>query len=704
MTLTEPRPAGIGVLLCGHGSRSETAVEEFARLAEALRPRFPDWPVEYGYLEFANPVIRDGLDALRRQGVGRILAVPGMLFAASHAKNDIPSVLNTYARTHGIAVDYGRELGVDARMLAAAADRVRAAVAALDARDGPVAAADTTLVVVGRGASDPDANANVAKMARLLWEGFGFGWCETAYSGVTFPLVEPCLERVARLAPKRVIVFPYFLFSGILVDRIYGFTDAVAARHPGIAFGKAAYLGDHPAVIDTFAERVTEILDGQAVMNCGLCKYRTQVLGFEAEVGAPQASHHHHFEGMGASAPGSSVGTCDLCTTFCTGACRLLRPSPGHHADADAHGHHHHDPHHHHDHDHHDHHHDGDGRDDARRVRDDAGGRDRHDGRIADGTPPIDDTARGAPHHDEGHSAHGHPARGDTHGHPAHGDGADDRLHPHHAGGDVDNRGGTGSGHRHPHPAGGHHTHGAAHMHPTYPHADHPLGPVSVVRGGQYTYERDPAAIIARSFAIIRAEADLGRFGGAAPVAERIAHAAGDIALLDDLVVSGPVVAAGRSALRSGATVVVDSEMTRHAILTRLVAPERILCRLNEADTAAAAAAAGTTRSAIAIRRSAAALDGGIAVIGNAPTALFELLALLREGVAPALILAFPVGFVGAAESKAALVAMAPRAPFATLRGRRGGSAIAGAALNAVAGADTGEPLAAGDAPALADG
>ncbi len=223
----------LGVMVCGHGSRSKSAVAEFATVAEALRDRFPDWPVEYGYLEFANPVIRDGLDALKAAGATRILAVPGMLFAAMHAKNDIPSVLNTYAAANGVRVDYGRELGVDARMLRAAGDRVRAALEALDAAHGPAPASDTCLVVVGRGASDPDANANVAKVARLLWEGFGFGWCETAYSGVTFPLVEPCLEQVTRLGFKRVIVFPYFLFSGVLIDRIYGFADA--GRRPASA-------------------------------------------------------------------------------------------------------------------------------------------------------------------------------------------------------------------------------------------------------------------------------------------------------------------------------------------------------------------------------------------------------------------------------------------------------------------------------------
>ena len=153
---------------------------------------------------------------------------------------------------------------------------------------------DTALVVIGRGASDPDANSNVSKVARMLWEGMGFGWCEVGYSGVTFPLVEPCLDHVSRLGYKRVIVFPYFLFSGILIDRIYGFTDKCAEKYLDIQFIKAGYLGDHPKVLETFAERITEQVGEIPPPNCALCKYRTQVLCFEAEVGSVQESYHHH--------------------------------------------------------------------------------------------------------------------------------------------------------------------------------------------------------------------------------------------------------------------------------------------------------------------------------------------------------------------------------------------------------------------------
>ncbi len=336
----------IGVMICGHGSRSQPAVDEFSVLAEKLPAMLPpEWPVEYGYLEFANPVIHVGLDKLRAAGCDHILAVPGMLFAAMHAKNDIPTVLNTYAAKHGIRVSYGRELGVDPKMIAAAGARVKQAVDWANAEHGDMAPEDTALVVIGRGASDPDANANVSKIARMLWEGMGFGWCEVGYSGVTFPLVDPCLEHVTRLGYKRVIVFPYFLFTGILIDRIYGFTDQVAAKHPDIQFVKAGYLNDHVHVLETFAERITEQVGETPPANCAMCKYRVQVLGFEAEVGLKQESHHHHVEGQGAGAPGSNVADCALCEDFCTGECRLDMEHHHHdhsHGDGHDHDHHHH--------------------------------------------------------------------------------------------------------------------------------------------------------------------------------------------------------------------------------------------------------------------------------------------------------------------------------------------------------------------------
>jgi sirohydrochlorin cobaltochelatase len=314
MTTPLPLPAGTGVMLCGHGSRNQLAVGEFANLAAALRARLPGIAVEYGYLEFANPVLHKGLDALRATGVSRVLAVPGMLFAAGHAKNDIPAVLNTYAALHPeVSITYGRELGVDLKMLRAAGDRIEAALASAP---NTVPRAETLLLVVGRGASDPDANSNVAKVMRMLWEGMGFGWAEIAYSGVTFPLVGPALAHAVKLGYRRVVVFPYFLFTGVLVKRVYAAVDEAAATCPSIEFIKAPYLNDHPLVLDTVVDRLREMLIGQNLMNCSMCKYREQVLGFEAEIGLRQESHHHHVEGIG-----GGLENCP-CGGDCDASCR----------------------------------------------------------------------------------------------------------------------------------------------------------------------------------------------------------------------------------------------------------------------------------------------------------------------------------------------------------------------------------------------
>jgi len=285
----------IGVLICGHGSRDDEAVHEFELLATALRPRFPDYEFATGYLEFATPTIRDGLAALTEKGARRIYAVPGMLLAASHVKNDLPWEMNSFiAHNPGIDVRLGRDLGIEVKLINAAAERIAAAAPG----DLPGDFSDALLVVVGRGTNDPDANSNISKIARMLWEGLGFGWAEVAYSGVAHPRVDTALDRAARLGFRRIVVFPYFLFTGVLVKRIYAATDAAAERFPDIDFVKAAYLRDHPLLLDALVERVGEIAGGSPAMNCQLCKYRTQIVGYEADAGAPQAAHHHHVRGV----------------------------------------------------------------------------------------------------------------------------------------------------------------------------------------------------------------------------------------------------------------------------------------------------------------------------------------------------------------------------------------------------------------------
>src|SRR6185312_5447174 len=192
------------------------AVAEFAQLAAGIKTRLPAVAVETGYLEFARPTIRDGLEALKSAGATRILAVPGMLFAASHVKNDLPWEVNSFAAANpAIELRFGRELAIEPKLLRAASERIAAAEARAERR---CERADTLLLVVGRGTNDPDANSNIAKVARLLWERMGF---------------------------RRAVVFPYFLFTGVLVKRIYAAADRVAAAHPAVEILKAAYLRDH---------------------------------------------------------------------------------------------------------------------------------------------------------------------------------------------------------------------------------------------------------------------------------------------------------------------------------------------------------------------------------------------------------------------------------------------------------------------------
>ncbi|MBV8131079.1 MAG: precorrin-8X methylmutase [Alphaproteobacteria bacterium] len=204
----------------------------------------------------------------------------------------------------------------------------------------------------------------------------------------------------------------------------------------------------------------------------------------------------------------------------------------------------------------------------------------------------------------------------------------------------------------------------------------------------RYAYLRDPAEISRRSLALIRAEADLTRFPRELrPLALRLAHTAGDSAIVDGLAWSPGAVAAGRRALAAGAPILVDTAMVAAGISgARFASDNAILCALRDPRTAELATALGTTRSAAAVELWRPYLAGAIVAIGNAPTALYHLLEIIATGAAkPALILGFPVGFVGAGEAKAALAAFGRGVAYITLHGRRGGSALAAAAVNALA-------------------
>jgi len=204
---------------------------------------------------------------------------------------------------------------------------------------------------------------------------------------------------------------------------------------------------------------------------------------------------------------------------------------------------------------------------------------------------------------------------------------------------------------------------------------------------GHYDYIHDGAAIYARSFAIIRSEARLARFSPEEErVAVRIIHACGMVEAADDIVFSPGAVAAARRALREGAPILCDANMVAHGVTrARLPAGNAVVCTLADSGVVGRAQELGTTRSAAALELWGERLGGAVVAIGNAPTALFHLLEMLDKGAPkPAVIIGMPVGFVGAAESKEALAAQ-HEVPFIVVKGRKGGSAMAAAAVNALA-------------------
>lgn len=201
------------------------------------------------------------------------------------------------------------------------------------------------------------------------------------------------------------------------------------------------------------------------------------------------------------------------------------------------------------------------------------------------------------------------------------------------------------------------------------------------------SYVRNPEAIYSLSYAMIEEEADLSLVPeNARAIATRVIHACGMTDVARNLVISPDFAPAARAALQAGSKIIVDAEMVRHGIMNKFLPErERIICTLNDPEAKRISVETGTTRSAAAVELWRPHLESAVVAIGNAPTALFAFLDLLDAGAAkPAAIIAFPVGFVGAAESKDQLIANARGIPFAALRGRQGGSAMAAAVVNAL--------------------
>jgi sirohydrochlorin cobaltochelatase len=275
------------LLLVGHGTREPAGVEQFHAFVARVQHLAPHLDVAGGFIELADPPVTEAVARLSALGHREIVAVPLVLVAASHSKGDVPAaLLREQVRMPGLSFRYGRPLGVHPIVVSLLDQRLAAAV--------PLAErATTAVVVVGRGATDPDANADVAKVARLLWEGRDWPIVEPAFISLTTPSVPDAMERCRRLGATRIAVVPYFLFAGVLPDRVVTQAVEYAAEHPDLDVRVAAILGGDDAVAELVLERYAEAVGGDIRMNCDTCIYRVAMPGYEGKVGTPQSPHDH---------------------------------------------------------------------------------------------------------------------------------------------------------------------------------------------------------------------------------------------------------------------------------------------------------------------------------------------------------------------------------------------------------------------------
>ncbi|MFJ4976742.1 sirohydrochlorin chelatase [Streptomyces coeruleorubidus] len=281
------------LLIAGHGTRDDAGAEAFRDFVRELAARHPELPVAGGFIELSPPPLGDAVAELVERGVRRFAAVPLMLVSAGHAKGDIPAALAREKERHpGISYTYGRPLGPHPALLNVLERRLDEALGGAAGRR-PGDRADVTVLLVGRGSTDPDANAEVHKAARLLWEGRGYAGVETAFVSLAAPDVPSGLDRCARLGARRIVVLPYFLFTGILPDRVRMQTEGWAAAHPEVEVRSADVIGPEPELLDLVWERYAEAVEGDLRMNCDSCVYRVALPGFEDKVGMPQQPHFH---------------------------------------------------------------------------------------------------------------------------------------------------------------------------------------------------------------------------------------------------------------------------------------------------------------------------------------------------------------------------------------------------------------------------
>jgi sirohydrochlorin cobaltochelatase len=274
------------LLLVGHGTVDTTGVAEFVAFTDRVRGLLTVDGVDAagGFIELSAPTVHEAWTTLAARGHTTMAAVPMVLVAAGHAKGDIPAALQReVVRDTATGFVFGRPLGPHPLLQQA-----------VEARIAEVAPAqDTAVLLVGRGSTDPDANAEVCKVARLLQEGRGYDFVEPAFVSLTGPDVAGGLARCRALGARRVVVAPYFLFDGVLPRRVVDQATAFGAEHPDVDVRIAGHLGDCDELAGLVVERYREALHGDIRMNCDTCAYRVLLPGFEDKLGAAQTPHHH---------------------------------------------------------------------------------------------------------------------------------------------------------------------------------------------------------------------------------------------------------------------------------------------------------------------------------------------------------------------------------------------------------------------------
>jgi cobalt/nickel transport system ATP-binding protein len=282
VSLPEPvHTAPPALLVIGHGSRDADGVEEFWAMAELIREAAGDRPVEFGFIELAEPLADAALDRLVASGPTEVISVPLVLLAAGHLKNDGPATLaRARARHPGVRFRMGRDLGIHPAVLDVVEDRVREALRDTDPSEAAV-------VLVGRGSSDPDASSDLYKVGRLLADGRGLPVVEPAFVQVAQPDVPAALERCRLLGFRTIILAPFLLFTGRLLPRVYREAAEWAAAHPEVDVRGAAHLGPDRRLARLVLERYREAQAGDVRMNCDICAYRVRLPGYEDKVGTP---------------------------------------------------------------------------------------------------------------------------------------------------------------------------------------------------------------------------------------------------------------------------------------------------------------------------------------------------------------------------------------------------------------------------------